>query len=142
MQQFDFSLLSPQIVWKHFSTLCRIPRLSKQEHKLRDYLNDWAKSRGLETYIDHIGNLIIRKPAVSGKENVKGVILQGHLDMVTQANTGTQHDFNKDPIRPVLEDDWLIAPDTTLGADNGIGVALALAVLDGVRDSPQLTRST
>lgn len=130
MQQFDFSLLSPQIVWKHFSTLCRIPRLSKQEHKLRDYLNDWAKSRGLETYIDHIGNLIIRKPAVSGKENVKGVILQGHLDMVTQANTGTQHDFNKDPIRPVLEDDWLIAPDTTLGADNGIGVALALAVLE------------
>lgn len=130
MQQFDFSLLSPQIVWKHFSTLCSIPRPSKQEHKLRDYLNDWAKSRGLETYIDHIGNLIIRKPAVSGKENVKGVILQGHLDMVTQANTGTQHDFNKDPIRPVLEEDWLIAPDTTLGADNGIGVALALAVLE------------
>ena len=130
MQQFDFSLLSPQIVWKHFATLCSIPRPSKQEHKLRDYLNDWAKSRGLETYIDHIGNLIIRKPAISGKENVKGVILQGHLDMVTQANTGTQHDFNKDPIRPVLEDGWLIAPDTTLGADNGIGVALALAVLE------------
>lgn len=130
MQQFDFSLLSPQIVWKHFSTLCSIPRPSKQEHKLRDYLNNWAESRGLETYVDHIGNLIIRKPAVSGKENVKGVILQGHLDMVTQANTGTQHDFNKDPIRPVLEDDWLIAPDTTLGADNGIGVALALAVLE------------
>lgn len=130
MQQFDFSLLLPQIVWKHFSTLCSIPRPSKQEHKLRDYLNNWAESRGLETYVDHIGNLIIRKPAVSGKENVKGVILQGHLDMVTQANTGTQHDFNKDPIRPVLEDDWLIAPDTTLGADNGVGVALALAVLE------------
>ncbi|MGL5212023.1 MAG: beta-Ala-His dipeptidase, partial [Acinetobacter junii] len=84
----------------------------------------------LETYVDDIGNLIIRKAATAGKEQVAGVILQGHLDMVTQANRGTQHDFFKDPIQPVLKDGWLIAENTTLGADNGIGVALALAVLE------------
>lgn len=84
----------------------------------------------METYVDDIGNLIIRKAAIVGKEQVAGVILQGHLDMVTQANRGTQHDFFKDPIQPVLKDGWLIAENTTLGADNGIGVALALAVLE------------
>ncbi|MBK0063820.1 MULTISPECIES: aminoacyl-histidine dipeptidase [unclassified Acinetobacter] len=130
MQPFDFSQLSPPLVWKHFQTLCNIPRPSKQEQKLRDHLQTWAKQRGLETYIDQIGNLIIRKSATQGKEQVTGVVLQGHLDMVTQANSGTIHDFNKDPIQPVLEQGWLIAKDTTLGADNGIGVALALAVLE------------
>lgn len=130
MVSFDFSNLSPQVVWQHFQTLCTIPRPSKHEQQLRQYLQDWAESRNLETYVDEVGNLIIRKNATTGKEHVPGVILQGHLDMVTQANNGTIHDFFKDPIRPVLEDGWLIAKDTTLGADNGIGVALALAVLD------------
>ena len=130
MIQFDFSKLSPQVVWQHFEILCTIPRPSKHEKQLRQHLKDWAEQRNLETYIDDIGNLIIRKAATAGKEHVAGVILQGHLDMVTQANRGTQHDFFKDPIQPVLKDGWLIAENTTLGADNGIGVALALAVLE------------
>ncbi|WP_019384455.1 beta-Ala-His dipeptidase [Acinetobacter venetianus] len=130
MIQVDFSQLSPQLVWQHFGTLCTIPRPSKHEQKLRQYLKDWAEQRNLETYVDDVGNLIIRKAATAGKEQVTGVILQGHLDMVTQANRGTQHDFFKDPIQPVLKDGWLIAENTTLGADNGIGVALALAVLE------------
>lgn len=130
MMQFDFSKLSPQVVWQHFETLCTIPRPSKHEQQLRQYLKAWAEQRNLETYVDDIGNLIIRKAATAGKEQVAGVVLQGHLDMVTQANRGTQHDFFKDPIQPVLKDGWLIAENTTLGADNGIGVALALAVLE------------
>ena len=130
MIQFDFSKLSPQVVWRHFETLCTIPRPSKHEQQLRQHLKDWAEQRNLETYVDDIGNLIIRKAATAGKEQVAGVILQGHLDMVTQANRGTQHDFFKDSIQPVLKDGWLIAENTTLGADNGIGVALALAVLE------------
>ena len=130
MIQVDFSKLSPKQVWQHFETLCTIPRPSKHEQQLRQHLQDWAEQRSLDTYIDEIGNLIIRKAAAAGKEQVTGVILQGHLDMVTQANRGTQHDFFKDPIQPVLKDGWLIAENTTLGADNGIGVALALAVLE------------
>ncbi|MFM2333526.1 MAG: hypothetical protein RIQ74_2373, partial [Pseudomonadota bacterium] len=130
MTQVDFSKLSPKQVWQHFETLCTIPRPSKHEQQLRQHLQDWAEQRSLDTYIDEIGNLIIRKAATAGKEQVAGVILQGHLDMVTQANRGTQHDFFKDPIQPVLKDGWLIAENTTLGADNGIGVALALAVLE------------
>ncbi|WP_445403317.1 aminoacyl-histidine dipeptidase [Acinetobacter vivianii] len=130
MIQVDFSKLSPQVVWQHFETLCTIPRPSKHEQQLRQHLKDWAEQRKLQTFVDDIGNLIIRKAATAGKEQVAGVILQGHLDMVTQANRGTQHDFFKDPIRPVLKDGWLIAENTTLGADNGIGVALALAVLE------------
>ena len=130
MTQVDFSKLSPKQVWQHFETLCTIPRPSKHEQQLRQHLQDWAEQRSLDTYIDEIGNLIIRKAAAAGKEQVTGVILQGHLDMVTQANRGTQHDFFKDPIQSVLKDGWLIAENTTLGADNGIGVAFALAVLE------------
>lgn len=130
MQHVDLSQLSPQIVWKHFQTLCQIPRPSKQEYVLREHLANWAKQQGLTVYIDRIGNLIIRKPAAPGNEDNVGVILQGHLDMVTQANRGSNHNFMRDPLRPVLEQDWLVTPETTLGADNGIGVALALAVLE------------
>ncbi|WP_343596527.1 aminoacyl-histidine dipeptidase [Acinetobacter sp.] len=126
----DLTQLEPQNVWTHFATLCQIPRQSKHEQQLRQHLQDWAITKGLETYVDQIGNLIIRKPATQGMEHVAGVILQGHLDMVTQANRGTEHDFSQDPIQPILKDGWLIAENTTLGADNGIGVALALAVLD------------
>jgi len=121
--------LEPKVVWEHFQTLCEIPRPSKHEEQLRDYLKGWADLQGLESVVDAAGNLIIRKPATPGMENRAGVVLQGHLDMVCQANTGTPHDFFKDPIRPVMKDGWLVAENTTLGADNGIGVALALAVL-------------
>ncbi|WP_293764198.1 aminoacyl-histidine dipeptidase [uncultured Aquitalea sp.] len=121
--------LEPRVVWEQFQTLCEIPRPSKHEEQLRDYLKGWAELRGLETVVDAVGNLIVRKPASPGYENRVGVVLQGHLDMVCQANSGTEHDFFKDPICPVLKDGWLVAENTTLGADNGIGVAMGLAVL-------------
>ncbi|MBI3146097.1 MAG: aminoacyl-histidine dipeptidase [Pseudogulbenkiania sp.] len=121
--------LEPREVWEHFQTLCDIPRPSKHEQHLRDYLQGWAELKGLGTQVDSAGNLVIKKPATPGMEDRRGVVLQGHLDMVCQANSGTEHDFFNDPIRPVLRDGWLVADNTTLGADNGIGVALALAVL-------------
>lgn len=121
--------LEPARVWSHFRLLCETPRPSKHEGPLRDKLLAWAAGLGLATRVDAAGNLLIRKPATPGREGRPGVVLQGHLDMVCQQNAGTGHDFHKDPIRPVLEDGWLIAKHTTLGADNGIGVALALAAL-------------
>lgn len=122
--------LQPTIVWAHFQTLCDIPRVSKHEAALRDHLRAWAAEHGLATLIDAAGNLIIRKPATPGMEDRAAVVLQGHLDMVCQKNNDTDHDFFRDPIRPVLRDGWLIAEQTTLGSDNGIGVALALAALE------------
>jgi dipeptidase D len=122
--------LQPKSVWSHFATLCEIPRPSLQEAALREYLMAWADARGIESVVDAAGNLILKKPASTGCESGPGVILQGHLDMVCQANSGTQHDFGRDAIRAVVRDGWVIAEQTTLGADNGIGVALALAVLE------------
>lgn len=122
--------LQPTLVWSHFATLCEIPRSSHKEAALIAHLITWARARGISTQIDDAGNLILRKAASSGCEQQPGVILQGHLDMVCQANAGTVHDFERDAIRPVVRDGWLIAEDTTLGADNGIGVALALAALE------------
>ena len=124
------SSLQPQTVWRHFATLCRIPRPSKGEAALREYLYQWACQRGLEAIVDAAGNLIIRKPASPGRENVAGTILQAHLDMVCQKNSDTVHDFTRDPITPVVRDGSLVAENTTLGADNGIGVALILAALE------------
>ena len=123
--------LAPASVWRHFAVLCAIPRPSKQEDAVRAHLLQWAQARGLATQVDATGNLLIRKPARAGRERAPGVVLQGHLDMVCQKNSGSPHDFTRDPIRPVRRDDgWLQAPDTTLGADNGLGVAMALAVLE------------
>ncbi len=118
--------LDPRPVWAHFSRLCEIPRSSRNEQALKDHLVKWAQSNGIESRIDSAGNLILKKPGLGSD----GVILQGHLDMVCQANSGTSHDFLKDPIRAILRDGWLVAENTTLGADNGIGVALALSVLE------------
>lgn len=125
-----FATLQPAIVWSHFATLCAIPRASKQEGRLRDTLQGWAEARGLNATVDRVGNLIICKPASPGRADAPGVILQAHLDMVCQKNTGSNHDFSRDAIQPVLRDGWLIAEETTLGADNGIGVALMLAALE------------
>ena len=123
--------LAPATVWHHFAVLCAIPRPSKQEGAVRDHLRQWAEARGLSTQVDAIGNLLVRKPARPGHEHAPGIVLQGHLDMVCQKNSGSPHDFTRDAIRPVRRDDgWLQAPDTTLGADNGLGVAMALAVLE------------
>lgn len=130
MDASAFSNLEPRPVWDHFATLCAIPRPSKHEAALREHLLDWARSRGIPARVDAAGNLLLNKPASPGAEGRPGVILQGHLDMVCQKNSGTEHDFHKDPIRPVLHNGWLVAENTTLGADNGIGVALALAALE------------
>lgn len=122
--------LEPKLVWKHFRTLCDTPRPSFHEAQLRENLIEWSTARGLETYVDPCGNLLIRKPASQGMENKETVVLQGHLDMVAQKNADVEHDFEKDPIATHLVDGWVMAKSTTLGADNGIGVAAALAVLE------------
>jgi dipeptidase D len=122
--------LHPAIVWSHFATLCAIPRPSYREEVLKKHLSAWADERGIAHFEDVVGNLILHKPASPGCESAPGVILQGHLDMVCQANAGTVHDFERDAIQTVLRDGWVVAENTTLGADNGIGVALALAALE------------
>lgn len=124
------SSLNPPAVWRHFQTLCSIPRASKHEAAVRDALCEWARAHALDFTVDATGNLILRKPASPGYEDHPGVILQGHLDMVCQKNTGSAHDFFHDAIRTEIRDGWVVADETTLGADNGIGVALALAVLE------------
>jgi dipeptidase D len=126
----DLSTLQPVAVWRHFFNLCRIPRASGQEAAVRDALSEWASSLGLSVRRDSRGNLVLGKPATPGRENRPGVVLQGHLDMVCQKHGDSTHDFGRDPIRPLLRDGWVSAVNTTLGADNGIGVALALAVLE------------
>ncbi|MDD5383736.1 MAG: M20/M25/M40 family metallo-hydrolase [Gallionella sp.] len=122
--------LQPRPVWAHFATLCAIPRPSLHEAALIEHLIAWAQARGITAVVDGAGNLILKKPASPGCEALPGVIMQGHLDMVCQANTGTRHDFERDPINAVVRDGWVVAEGTTLGADNGIGVALALAALE------------
>lgn len=122
--------LQPAAVWRHFATLCATPRPSKGEGALRRLLGEWATAQGLAHETDAAGNLLIRKPASADGARLPAVALQAHLDMVCQANGGHTHDFGRDPIRPVLRDGWLVAEQTTLGADNGIGAALMLAVLE------------
>lgn len=122
--------LDPQPVWSHFAMLCAIPRASRHEAELREHLIGWAHEHGVETIVDAVGNLILKKPGSRGHEGLPGVVLQGHLDMVCQANATTRHDFAREPIRAVVRDEWVMADDTTLGADNGIGVALALAAVE------------
>ncbi len=122
--------LDPKLVWKSFNSLTQIPRPSKKEGKIREFFYNYGKNLGLETIQDEIGNIIITKPATAGMENIKGVILQGHMDMVPQKNADTEHDFEKDPISTFIEGDWVKAKGTTLGADNGIGLAMAMAVLE------------
>ena len=122
--------LEPSLVWKNFHALTQIPRPSKKESKAVEYLYEFGRSLGLETIKDEVGNIIIRKPATPGMENRRGVILQGHIDMVPQKNADKVHDFEKDPITTVVDGDWVRADGTTLGADNGLGVAVALSVLE------------
>lgn len=121
--------LSPKVVWTHFDSLTQIPRPSKHEDKIQKFMLDFGKGLGLETIRDEVGNIIIRKPATKGMENKKGVILQAHLDMVPQKNSDKQHNFETDPIETIIDGEWVTANGTTLGADNGMGVAAAMAVL-------------
>ena len=127
--------LNPQLVWKNFYSLTRIPRPSKKEGKAVEFLYDFGKSLGLETIKDEVGNIIIRKPATPGMENRKGVILQGHIDMVPQKNADKVHDFEKDPIDARVDGEWVRAKGTTLGADNGLGVAVAMSVLESLQSA-------
>lgn len=126
----DILNLEPSRLWNHFYSLTQIPRPSKKEEKIQEFMVNFGKSLGLETIKDEVGNVIIRKPATPGMENRKGVILQGHLDMVPQKNSDKVHDFEKDPIEPVIDGEWVRANGTTLGADNGMGVAAAMAILE------------
>jgi len=126
----DILKLSPEALWKHFHSLTQIPRPSKKEDKIREFMYNFGKNLGLETITDEVGNVIIRKPATPGMENRRGVILQGHLDMVPQKNSDKVHDFEKDPIETIVDGEWVRANGTTLGADNGMGVAAAMAVLE------------
>ena len=121
--------LNPASVWYYFYELTQIPRPSKKEEKIIAYLLDFAKKHNLEVKKDEAGNVLITKQATKGKENLPTVILQGHVDMVCEKNSGTIHDFEKDPIETYIDGDWAKAKGTTLGADNGIGVAAALAIL-------------
>lgn len=127
--------LEPQLLWKHFERLAAIPRASTKEAAAREYVRGVAASLALEALQDSAGNLVIRKPAYPGRESAPMTLLQGHLDMVCEKNEGTVHNFDTDPINLVQDGDWLKANGTTLGADNGIGVAAALAVLES-RDVP------
>lgn len=122
--------LTPTSLWQHFATICAHPHPSGEELNLRDHIMQWAHQQGLSNQLDSGGNLIIRKPASKGMEDRQGIILQAHLDMVCQKNQDKEHDFSCDPIIPIIDQGWVKANGTTLGADNGIGLAAALAVLE------------
>jgi dipeptidase D len=122
--------LEPEPVWKHFDRLAAIPRASTKEAAARDYIRGLATKLGLECVQDGVGNLVVRKPARPGREGAPMALLQGHLDMVCEKNEGTVHDFDVDPIKVIRDGDWLMAEGTTLGSDNGVGVAAALAVME------------
>lgn len=126
----NLTALRPALVWKHFAEILRIPRPSSHEEKIREYILDFARSKGLECKEDAAHNVYVRKPSSQGMEHRKGVILQAHLDMVPQKNNDKQFDFTKDPIDAYIDGEWVTADGTTLGADNGIGVASILAVLE------------
>ena len=123
------SELKPELVWTYFKEICSIPRLSKNESRIREYLLDFAKENGLESKEDQGGNIIIIKPSSPGMENRKTVVLQSHMDMVGEKNADHPHDWTKDPIIPVIKGDWVTANGTTLGADDGIGIASQMAIL-------------
>ncbi len=126
----NFGNIQPEALWNHFGDLCKIPRPSKHEGAACQHVKEFGEKLGLETIVDEVGNVIIRKPATPGMEGRRGVILQGHLDMVPQKNADTDHDFQKDPIKAYIDGEWMTAEGTTLGADNGIGVAAAMAILE------------
>lgn len=124
------SELKPAVVFEQFAKINQIPRPSKREEKMIAYLKSWGESHGLDTKVDETGNVIIRKPATKGLENLKTVILQSHMDMVCDKLVDYQIDFDNDPIKTYIDGEWLTAEGTTLGADDGIGCAIELAILE------------
>jgi dipeptidase D len=121
--------LKPELIWLYFEEICKIPRLSKNEGRIRQYLMDFARQNRLEAKQDKVGNILIIKEAAPGMENRKTVVLQSHMDMVGEKNADYNHDWNNDPIVPVMKGEWVGASGTTLGADDGIGIASQLAIL-------------
>ncbi|EHD20368.1 MULTISPECIES: beta-Ala-His dipeptidase [Brenneria] len=134
----ELSQLTPQPLWDIFAKICSIPHPSYHEEALAAHILAWAQEKGIYAERDRVGNILLRKAATAGMENLKPVVLQAHLDMVPQKNNDTVHDFTKDPIQPYIDGEWVKARGTTLGADNGIGMASALAVLSdsGVKHGP------
>lgn len=124
-----FKGLKPEAVWGYFEEICRIPRPSRKEGRMAAWLMDFARQHRLEARRDEGGNVVIRKRAVKGRERAPGVVLQSHMDMVCEKNSDVEHDFDADPIQPYVDGEWVKAKGTTLGADDGIGMAAALAVL-------------
>ena len=122
--------LEPKALWSNFYSLTRCPRPSKHEDAVRDFLVKWAKSKKIDCRVDKVGNVIMSKPATKGMEKRRPVVLQAHMDMVPQARAGKVHDFLKDPIETKIVKDWVYACDTTLGADDGMGVAAIMAVFE------------
>ncbi|TVR39556.1 MAG: aminoacyl-histidine dipeptidase [Bacteroidia bacterium] len=122
--------LEPTRLWEIFEDICQVPRPSKKEERILAFLMDFAREKGLSYAQDKTGNLVIRKPASKGMENRASIVLQSHVDMVCEKNEGVEHDFNKDPIQPKIVDGWVKGSGTTLGADDGIGMAAQLAVLE------------
>ena len=125
----EIASLEPRLVWEQFDAITRVPRPSKKEEKIREYLVRFAAEHGIECHTDKIGNVVMRKPATPGYEQRPKVILQSHMDMVCEKNSGVEFDFSRDAIRTRIEGEWVRAEGTTLGADDGIGMAAALAVL-------------
>ena len=121
--------LKPEILWQRFYEISRVPRPSKKEEKIIKYLKNFISGMNLKYRQDKIGNIAISVPATPGYENARKVILQGHIDMVCEKNKSTKHDFENDPIKLVRQDGWIAAEGTTLGSDNGIGVAAGLAII-------------
>ncbi|MBR3958431.1 MAG: aminoacyl-histidine dipeptidase [Bacteroidales bacterium] len=122
--------LEPKALWSNFYSLTRCPRPSKHEEAVRDFLVKWAKDKKIDCRVDKVGNIIMTKPATKGMEKRRPVVLQAHMDMVPQARAGKVHDFLKDPIETKIVEDWVYACDTTLGADDGLGVAAIMAVFE------------
>lgn len=125
----NISKLKPEPLWNYFNEICKIPRPSKKEEKIIEFLANFGKKNNLETIIDKTGNVLIKKAASKGKENSPIIVLQAHIDMVCEKNSDVQHDFLTDPIIPYIDGEWVKAKGTTLGADDGIGVAAILAIL-------------
>lgn len=121
--------LAPELVWNIFDQITKVPRPSKKEEKIRQWLVDFAKQHNIEYHLDATGNILMRKPATPGYEDHQAIVMQGHIDMVCEKNSDVDHDFENDPIETIIDGDWVKANGTTLGADNGVGVALSLACL-------------
>jgi len=123
--------IEPQIVWNHFEQILQYPHPSKKEHKLAAFIESWAKEHKFEFLKDKTGNLVVRKPATAGMEDRLPIAIQGHIDMVCEKNSDVTFDFENDPIQAYIDGDWITAKGTTLGADNGIGVAMGMSIMTG-----------